>query len=174
MQPDKMTNPLDLLWRRLRLSALLACTALASFLLAGCGPGTGGTGTGPIGMTLAYSGSAVNGSVAAPGAGCADCADTTLRLDTERVQLVTACLRFTFTGAWSVDATGLAVVDGAVEYNGTTGPPRATLRLQFSEPTTASARVTLTLADDTGRSLAAAALTRNDAAANAIQPACHP
>lgn len=174
MLPPKMTNLFDRLPHRLRLGGTLAALALVAVLLAGCGPGTGGTGTGPIGVTLGYTGAAANGSATTPGLGCTDaCADTLLRLDTERVELVTPCLRFVFNGPWSVDAMGLAIVDGAVEPGAAVGSPRATLRLQFSENTAASARVTLTLTDDTGRALASATLQRNDAAATAPS-ACRP
>lgn len=167
MQPIKMTNLFE------RPARWLACLA-AALLLAGCGPGTGGTGTGPIGVTLGFSGG-TGASVAAPGTGCTSgCAQASLRLDTERVELTGPCLRFVYTGPWGVDAAGLAVLTGTADTGGTTAP-NATLRLQFSDATAASAQVTLTLTDSAGRALAGpATLLRNDAALAVAPPACPP
>ncbi len=165
MQPIKMTNLFE---RPARWLAGLA----AALVLAACGPGTGGTGTGPIGATLGFSGGA-GASTAAPGTGCAaDCSQASLRLDTERVELTAPCLRFVYTGPWGVDAAGLAILAGTAETGGATAP-NAVLRLQFSDATAASAQVTLTLTDSAGRTLAGpATLLRNDASLMVAPPAC--
>ncbi len=171
MQPIKMTN----LFERLasRLSRLAAVSAI-TLALAACGPGTGGTGTGPIAATLGFTGG-TGASATTPGAGCVtDCTQASLRLDTERVELAASCLRFVYTGTWGVDAGGLAVLSGTAETGGTTAP-NAVLRLQFSDATAASAQVTLTLTDSAGRSLlGSVALLRNDAALAVAPPACQP
>jgi len=170
MQPIKMTNLFE---RRCGLLARLAAALAATLALAACGPGTGGTGTGPIGATLGFSGSAT-ASTAAPGAACTtDCAQASLRLDTERVELAAPCLRFVFAGTWGVDTTGLAVLAGTAETAGGATVPDSTLRLQFSDATAASAQVTLTLADAAGRTLAGPlTLLRQDAALALAPPAC--
>lgn len=115
-------------------AALLALAAA----LAACGPGTGGTGTGPIQGTLGFSGSA--GATIAPTPGDA----VSLRLESGRVELQAGCKRFVYTGAWEVGATGEAVLEGTLETTTAagTGAVPATLRLQFSEKEPASARVT--------------------------------
>lgn len=169
MPLTKMTNLFE---RPARWLAGLA----AALLLAACGPGTGGTGTGPItgniGAILGFSGGA-GASTAAPGTGCTtDCAQTRLRLDSERVELAAPCLRFVYTGPWGLDTAGLAILTGTAETGGAS-TPNATLRLQFSDATAASAQVTLTLTDSAGRTLAGpATLLRNDAALTVAPPAC--
>lgn len=170
MQPIKMTNLFEC---RVGLLARLAAALAATLALAACGPGTGGTGTGPIGATLGFSGAAT-ASTAAPGAACTtDCAQASLRLDTERVALAAPCLRFVFAGAWGVDANGLAVVAGTAETAGGVLLPNSTLRLQFNDATAASAQVTLTLADSAGNALAGPlTLLRNDAAPATAPPGC--
>ena len=171
MQPIKMTNLFERLAGRLARLAAVFATTLA---LAACGPGTGGTGTGPIGATLGFTGG-TGASVTAPGAGCVtDCPQASVRLDTERVELTAHCLRFVYTGTWGVDAAGLAILSGTAEAGGTPAP-NAVLRLQFSEATAASAQVTLTLTDSAGRALLGpVALLRNDAALAVAPPACQP
>ena len=156
--------------------------------LAACGPGTGGTGTGPV-QTLAvsFSADAITGTttaaggdgVASPGSPvCATgCGRTTLRLDAALVELVAPCRRFVFNGASAVDASGLLVLNGSLDTPtaaGTTTIP-ATLRLQFSERTLQSAQVTFTLTGESGATLLGpATLQRNDdaAAATATPPSC--
>ncbi len=133
--------------------ALAACVALVA-----CGPGTGGTGTGPVNGVLTFTGG-VGPSFSAPAASpcVADCAQATLRLEVARVELAAPCLRFTHAGAWTVDAAGLAVVQGTVETAGTAGTRTqlATLRLQFTEAPDDSRQVTLVLLDSDGRALLA-------------------
>lgn len=167
MPPIKMTNLFE------RPARWLACLATA-VLMTGCGPGTGGTGTGPIGVTLGFSGG-TGASTAAPGTGCTtDCAQTGLRLDTERVELAGPCLRFVSTGPWGVDTTGLAILTGTAETGGATAP-NVTLRLQFSGATADSTQVTLTLVDSAGKALAGPlTLLRNDTAVSTAPPACQP
>ena len=119
------------LWCRAALLALVAA-------LAACGPGTGGTGTGPIQGALGFSGSA--GATIAPTPGDA----VSLRLESPRVELLAGCKRFVYTGAWDVGANGEAVLEGTLETTTASGSGSvpATLRLQFSEKEPASARVT--------------------------------
>lgn len=150
--PPTTTTLFDTLRR-----ALLAAALLLG--LAACGPGTGGTGTGPIGATLGYAGG-TSGSTAAPGIGCTgDCPQAALQLDAARVVLQAPCLRFVHDGAWTVDGGGLAVIDGSVQGVAA----RVTLRLQFSEASAASSQVSATLSDDTGRVLLGpVTLLRND------------
>ncbi|RYF37405.1 MAG: hypothetical protein EOO25_19260 [Comamonadaceae bacterium] len=147
-------------------AALLALVAA----LAACGPGTGGTGTGPIQGTLGFSGAAAPTIVPSPG-------DTVnLRLESERVELLAGCRRFLFTGAWEVGAGGEAVLEGTLETTtaGETGSVPATLRLQFSEKEPASARVTAVVTG-TGGAILLGPLTLERGEAAALAPAlCEP
>lgn len=184
MPRTRMTNPFDPRAGLCRVLNTLAATLAITLALAGCGPGTGGTGTGPIAPTLGYSGSlfatttAGAASTTAPSTGCAtDCPQAHLRLDTERVELAAPCLRFVFTGIWPVDTNGLAVLAGTLETaRGTAiATSHATLRLQFSTASAASPVVTLTLTDATAGALfGPVPLLRNDAATGAAAPACGP
>ena len=184
MPQTRMTNPFDIRTGLCRLLNTLAVTLAITLALAGCGPGTGGTGTGPVTPTLGYSGSlfatttTAASSTTAPGTGCAtDCALANLRLDTERVELTAPCLRFVFAGIWPLDASGTAELAGTLETTrGTaTATSNATLRLQFSTPSAASPMVTLTLTDATaGALLGPVPLLRTDLITGAAAPACGP
>jgi hypothetical protein len=192
MPQTRMTKPFDLragLYRALT-HLTLAFTLVAS--LAACGPGTGGTGTGPITPTVGFSGgvsgtttggttsgTAAGGAIATPPAApcTADCPQAHLRLDTERVELAAPCLRFVFTGSWAVDAGGVAVLAGTLETaRGTaTATSKAALRLQFSSAGIDSAQVNITLSNDAGNALLGpATLVRNDAAPGGTALACGP
>ena len=65
-----------------------------------------------------------------------------LRLESQRVELLAGCKRFVYTGGWDVGANGEAVLEGTLETTTAsgTGSVPATLRLQFSEKEPASAR----------------------------------
>lgn len=177
MQRTMMTSHFDI---RAGLCRLLIAL-LISLGLAACGPGTGGTGTGP---SLGFSGSltatttAGTSSVTAPGAGCPpDCQQAYLRLEPERVELAAPCLRFVSTGSWLTDAAGLTVVTGTLETTEgrVVATTQATLRLQFSTAAATSPVVTLTLSDALGHLLQGPIpLLRNEAASIATAPACGP
>src|SRR4051794_34845376 len=107
----KMTNLPEqfLLCCRLGLLALVLS-------LAACGPGTGGTGTGPDIGSLSFSGRAGSSSVSTPGpaattpdatpvGGCADCARVDLQIQDGSVNLATSCGQFVFSGTWGTDAS---------------------------------------------------------------------
>ena len=132
-------------WRPFVLAALLS--------LAGCGPGTGGTGTGPI-NSFGFSGS-TGGAVFAPStaaAGCDRVCRINLKLEEQRVELETSCLRFAYLGTWEVGANGHLMLKGIVAVTtdkGTSSRPGA-LTLQFSGQGTASSSVTVTVHDDQG------------------------
>lgn len=175
-----MTLLLEPLRRALRaflrnLRPLSATALLGLAALAGCGPGTGGTGTGPI--NGAYSFATIAGTAGAT----VPADDVSLKLEEQRVTLVAGCLSFVYTGAWGVDAQGLLVLDGTVTATaaGPAGampaqgqvPFAARLRLQFSEPTPASAQVTVTLADTAGRVLLGPVVVPRGEAAVSL-PAC--
>jgi hypothetical protein len=166
MPQTKMTTLFDR-QRRLALSALLAC-------LAACGPGTGGTGTGPV---LNFSGTSAQG-VQPSGLQCqGGCDEVRLKLEPQRVELTAACRRFVHTGDWLVGVDGKAVIDGQVETTttaGTTVAP-ATLQLQFSGRDADSPQVTAVLTGEGGGLLAGPALLqRGEGAAAAAPPVCSP
>ena len=149
-----MTNLPDWLarWR------LMALALAFTLLVGGCGPGTGGTGTGPRELlTFTSTGSAM---VSAPGIGAScpagSCDRIDLRLEDSRIDLFAACRHFVFTGAWNPDAVGLLVLQGSVDTTAGTGTTTASavLRLQFSDRDPAdSAQVTATVSDLSGRVL---------------------
>jgi hypothetical protein len=156
-------------WRRLGLLALLAG-------LAACGPGTGGTGTGPNQGTLGFSGNAGTSVVPPPGSDCqARCGEVSLQLQEQRVELVAECRRFVYAGNWDVGANGELVLNGAVETTTATGTATtaATLRLQFSEGEAASSQVTAVLSGDGAAILLGpAALLRGEVSLGAPAPGC--
>ena len=89
-------NVLPELWAHM---ARLLATAATLLVLTSCGPGTGGTGTGPILGAVNFSGSGF-----AIGAPCAEhCGSTELRLENERVELTVTCRHFVFTGPWEIE-----------------------------------------------------------------------
>lgn len=150
-------------WLRAPLLVLVAA-------LVACGPGTGGTGTGPIQGTLGFSGGA--GSTLLPTPGDA----VSLRLEAGRVELLAGCRRFLFIGAWEVGAGGEAILEGALETTtaGGTGSVPATLQLQFSEKEAASARVTVVVTGAGGAALVGP-LTLEQGGGAALVPAqCEP
>lgn len=152
-------NVLPELWAHAaRLMARLLATAATLLVLAACGPGTGGTGTGPILGAVNFSGSGF-----ASGAPCAQhCGSTYLRLENERVELSITCQHFVFTGPWEIDAEGLAVLNGTMETTDfaegqtQTRTAPAVMRLQFSSARADSSReVVITVRDLQGNHLIA-------------------
>lgn len=141
-----------------RLARLLALTT--ALLLAACGPGTGGTGTGPVGGVLNFAGVGFSTGVPCPQCG----GSSSLRLEDERVVLYIHCRRFVHTGPWEIDAQGLAVLTGTLEgpdagSSGATpetpaAPTGAVVRLQFSDGRADSRQVVAVLLDLSGNSLA--------------------
>ena len=157
--PERLIRP----WRRTALVLLLA-------LLAGCGPGTGGTGVGPISFSgpSAVTGGAVGAIVAPPapaGLPCSTCARAELRLDDAQVELRVPCGRFVSTEPWNPDATELALA-GTFTLTRADGPAitPATLRLQFGSEGVRSQQVVLVLVDAAGAPLALATLQRGEGA----------
>ncbi|WP_133066250.1 hypothetical protein [Acidovorax kalamii] len=157
-------------------TARLLATAATLLVLAACGPGTGGTGTGPINGVLGFSGSGF-----AVGAPCAQhCGSTELRLENERVELTVTCRHFVFTGPWEIDATGLAVLNGTLETTELadgqvqTRTVAAEMRLQFSDTRADSSReVAVTVRDAQGNHLIAPLTLEQRPAATAPE-ACAP
>jgi hypothetical protein len=79
-------------------TSFLTICALAA--LASCGPGTGGTGTGPI-LTATSSqltDSAVTGNWATQDA------RTSVLIEVDKITVTSNCVRFTFIGNWVLDA----------------------------------------------------------------------
>jgi hypothetical protein len=155
MLPMKTTTRLPEPLAHLRRLVLMACLAA----LVGCGPGTGGTGTGPGGSfivgpagggTTVVAGSPL---VIGPRSACIrDCGTTRLKLETASVTLSSSCLRFTRADTWSMDDQRVAVVGGTLEITSSTGTRtvHGTLRLAFGPESEAVTTVTVTLLDDAG------------------------
>ena len=123
------------------------------WLLAACGPGGGGTGTGPV--SGVYSGSSLQGAMAsaAPGNCAPQCGAVDHVVREERVELATDCRIFRREGDWDLEVNGAASLRGTLTT--TIGPAStvtpATLQLQFSDPQAESVRVTATILDENGR-----------------------
>lgn len=126
----------------LRRFRLLAAGSLMA-LIGACGPGTGGTGTGPdISFSSAVAG--VSAGVAVPAApGCSACTRIDLRLQDGRVEMDLPCGRFTFTGAWSAEAVVLELAGSFQPGSGPAVP--ATLRLAFAPNAGTANEVTASL-----------------------------
>lgn len=138
---------IDQLERVLRRVRPLAFAFLSLFALSACGPGSGGTGTGPL-MALQFSGSVSGG---APGAGIDPAVrlDFDLRIEDRLVELGGNDF-LSFRGEWDDgDAGGSVVlVPGRAMLPG--GPQPAVLRLSFDGQPRESASVTLTLTSADG------------------------
>lgn len=146
--------------------------------LGGCGPGTGGTGTGPEGSFIVgpATSTAPNGLGSARAECLVDCAAPTLLLEAGKVSLAGTCLRFSHAGSWSVGDDGVALVTGTLETTSggqtVTGP--GTLRLQFAgAPDDAATAVTVTVFDAAGSIvLGPQVMSRGDAAAPQVPARC--
>lgn len=181
--PQTKMNVLPELWARVGRMALLTARRLVAvttlLVLAACGPGTGGTGTGPINGAVYFSGAGF--TVGAP---CAlHCGGTDLLLENERVELNITCQRFVFNGPWEIDAQGLALLKGTLETtefsNGGEAQTRtvaAEMQLQFSDTRADSSReVVVTVRDAQGKLLVAPrTLEQRPASAAAAPGSCTP
>lgn len=143
-----------------RFSRMLVIAALCA--LAGCGPGTGGTGTGPQDGLYSFGGRVGNSFGAGLSAGVActdDCPAVSLVLEREKIELLAPCRRFVHNGAWSMDANGNVEAQGRYETttvaNGqsTVQSRDAVIRLRFSESGPDSREVAIMLRDPNGVSL---------------------
>ncbi|HYF20491.1 MAG TPA: hypothetical protein VEA40_21680 [Ramlibacter sp.] len=159
-----MTTLPDTLWRRLR--AALLTLAFAG-LLASCGPGTGGTGVGPISFstTLPLTGAASIAAASTPG--CGGCTRADLRLEEGRVELLVPCGRFVSGSDWNPQAQML-LLSGSFESTAGGAPvaAQATLRLQFSREASDSEQVTVTVMSLGGANLVQPLVLQRQAASN--------
>lgn len=149
-----MTTLPDLAKRTLGACALSALLLLA---LSACGPGTGGTGTGPVTGVFGYGGPGF-----AVGAPCVDdCQGVSLVLENDRVEFTAPCQRFVYLGPWELDEQGVVVLEGTLETTDVVnGQPQTTrnpavMRLQFSDAAADRREVALTVRDATGANLVA-------------------
>jgi hypothetical protein len=144
----RMTNRIVDRAARWVLAVLGACCVLAA-----CGPGGGGTGTGPV----TFSGLSIQGALssAAPGNCAPQCGAVDLVVQEERVDLATDCRVFSHEGVWDLDANGSVSLRGALTttIGAASTVEQATLQLQFSEQQVDSARVTALVLDEGGRPL---------------------
>jgi len=155
------------------LARVARCLFLSTLLaLAACGPGTGGTGTGPINGVYNFAGSGFS-----TGVPCPTCGQANLRLDSELVELTITCRRFIHTGPWEIDADGVAMVEGRFETTGFTDgvaqarSEPAVMRLQFSDARADSREVSVTVRDANGNHLITP-LTLEQRASSASPDAC--
>lgn len=135
-------------------------------LLNACGPGTGGTGVGPppIASTTIANGSIVysNPSTTAvnppptPGPDLATCNTNviSLQLQAMRIAAATNCLSFNFTGAWQINADGIATVQGNLQTSasptGAASSQAAFLELRYPIADINSTSLILTIRDTSG------------------------
>jgi hypothetical protein len=94
--------------KKLACAFISACTLLC---LAACGPGTGGTGTGPI-LNAATNNVSGDSSATSTSIGSETAIGTWKTLDAkasvliaaDKITVVSNCIQFTFPGAWVIDA----------------------------------------------------------------------
>lgn len=180
----------------LSLSGLISLSWLLAALLIACGPGTGGTGTGPeptsqspvlAGSTISYTGIAplplsglpTPAATPVPGGTCTALCGTittslSLQLQSQSIALHAGCANFSYSGPWSISAQGEVNVEGSYEtvitVNGqpSTSSQAARLSLLFDTPSADSSAVTITLRNLQGIVLLGPVrLGRNAAATNA-------
>jgi hypothetical protein len=156
MKKKKMTT--QLLERGARWVVALFALLTLTCLLAACGPGSGGTGTGPVnGGILMFSGTSLQGAMSssAPGNCAPACGAVDLVVQDAKVELATDCRIFSHTGEWGVAANGSASVRGTLTTTAgsATSTAPATLDLQFSDGRADSERVTATILDESGRAV---------------------
>ncbi len=123
------------------------------YLLAACGPGGGGTGSGPDGLAASPPPPPVVFVFTSAASGPPACGSLNLRIEEGRVALATACGNFVFVGAWTADANHEVVLTGVLENPVTGAAVPAKLRLQFSGTPETSQSVTVTVTDETGHNL---------------------
>jgi hypothetical protein len=169
--------------RHLLERAVFSLCLLAALVLTACGPGTGGTGTGPpvantptafANSVFTSPGTGSSTAVPAPNPSATPTATATcaavcagslqsqalsLILQAESIVLSSPCATFTFTGLWGASATGESVVQGTLEsttvVNGQTSrtTQSASLTLQFAGTADSSNIVTLSIRDGAGNLL---------------------
>jgi hypothetical protein len=136
------TNMNDLLRRALPILGI-CIAALAA--LTGCGPGSGGTGTGAPEM---FSAPAIAGSGGTTGGSGTGQPDAQLDISATTIELRARCGQIVF-DAQAVNLAPDANIAGTVTSAGTTSP--ASLHLQFDAQPGSSTQVTITLVDASGR-----------------------
>jgi hypothetical protein len=155
---------------------------LAALTVGACGPGTGGTGTGPQPITAfaaSYTSapSAGTGSSAAmpsTGTGSATSAVIRLQLQTTGIVLTSACAGFDYAGSWSVSPLGDISVQGIYASTSSVNSVQqaAVLSIAFTQTTGDSGSLSLRITTPQGtlllgplslqRTDTAAALTREN------------
>ncbi|MGA8514334.1 MAG: hypothetical protein WB821_06135, partial [Burkholderiaceae bacterium] len=143
-------------------AAYWLCIA-AALILAACGPGTGGTGTGPQSIaafaanyiSVPSTGTAVGSTTPSTGASSATTATFSLQLQTTGIVLTSACAGFDYAGAWSVSATGEISVQGLYASTGAGGltsppPQAAVLNIALTNTSADSASLTLRITTPSG------------------------
>lgn len=177
MQPMKTR---DLLEAGLRLVGLLSVLAVVLTLIS-CGPGSGGTGTGPSTVLGSANFSSVAGAISSPSA-----SNTQLRVEPSLVDVSAPCLRFVHEGSWMVDTSNVSVMSGELEVSarGVTRLTAGSLRLVFDGPTgghqvltlfdpSTSQQVTVTVYDEAGREvLGPVTLRRQEGAFAPVAGSC--
>ena len=108
-------NPLPELLLRLRRAIAtplrLSCALTLAMLTGACGPGSGGTGVGPIaGSYLSFANSSGNSLTAT--VGLPTSSSFVVTFDDKGIRLLGSCLAFNFEGAW-VDSNGEARATGS-------------------------------------------------------------
>ena len=158
----------------LGLKMALALTMVAA--ITACGPGTGGTGVGPVTGTYVSAGTTNTGTPAVPGTAPSTIASASYALVLEplTIRLTGACLAFQFDGAWA-EANGEIRVTGSYRQ----AAPAIDLALALALPGTLAARVestgfTVTLLDARGTAVVSfiTGAKLADGAAVVSAPAC--
>lgn len=139
--------------------ALRSLLLAAAVLLAGCAPGSGGTGTGP---THAFGGTVILATTTAGGGGhdagippaTVTCSTVSVPVSVQaqegRITLTTPCASFEYMGEWAANEQGQVQVTGTYETLVPAFTQEATVRLDFSAGVAGSTEVIVTLIDSVG------------------------
>ena len=152
--------------------AIRAAITAFLLLLAGCGPGTGGTGTGPSAIAGIFTG---QGSVAGSSSCRVNCDGLVLKLDEVQVELQAPCVRFVHESGLPAGTAGDILLPGRIETTsagGTTAAP-GSLRLQFEGGNLAEAtQVTVSLHGEAGATMLGPVVLLRGNPAPAAPPVC--
>ncbi len=108
--PELLLQFLQRLRRALSVPLHLSCALILALMASACGPGSGGTGVGPIaGSYLTFASSSGNSLTAT--AGLPTSSSFVATFDDHGIRLLGSCLTFQFEGAWTD-------VDGEVRASG--------------------------------------------------------
>lgn len=153
--------------RRLRRALLAVLVAM----LAGCGPGTGGTGTGP---EVQFAGSTA-GTGVPPASQCVgSCTNVLLVVGATATELSGPCVRFVHEGTWLRDGEQEVVLPGLLvrTAGGAARIETGSLRLQGAPDIATASQLSLSLSDAAGQPVLGPLMLQRQAPGDAAPVTC--